>query len=127
MPLCHSVPSSHATKWWRGAAKQADIQNRIFETFRICPTEFCLNRISSRTCKTKIGSNQDSLLSQRKHVGGENTKQTNIQEYSRPLEILVQTRTYTGKDERNQMKTSIDSSVFFKVDNLLHLESSSAM
>ena len=57
-----------------------------------------------------------TLLSHRKHVGGENTKQTNIQEYSRPLEILVQTHTYTGKDERNQMKTSVDSSIFFKVD-----------
>ena len=30
VPVCHSVPASHATKWWRGAAKQADIQNRIF-------------------------------------------------------------------------------------------------
>ena len=86
--LCHNVPASHATKWWRGAAKQADIQNRIFETFRICLTEFCINRISSRTCKTKIGSNQDSLLSQRKLVGGENTKQTtfkNIQDLSKSL------------------------------------------
>ena len=67
-----------------------------------------------------------TLLSQRKHVGGENAKQANIQEYSRPLEILVQTRTY-WKDERNQMKTSVDSSIFFKEDNLLHLEPSSAM
>ena len=104
--VCHSVPASHATKWWRGAAKQADIQNRIFETFRICPTEFCLNRISSRICKTKIGSNQDSLLSQRKHVGGENTKQTNIQEYSKPLEILVQTRTYRERRKKPNINLS---------------------
>ena len=106
VPQCHNVPASHATKWWRGAAKQADIQNRIFETFRICPTEFCLNRISSRTCKTKIGSNQDSLLSQRKLVGGENTKQTNIQEYSRPLEILVQTRTHRERRKKPNINLS---------------------
>ena len=67
------------------------------------------------------------MLSQRKHVGGENTKQTNIQEYSKPLEILVQTHTYTVLDHWNQKKTSDDSSIFFKVDNLLHLEPSPAM
>ena len=86
--------------------------------------------ISSRHAKQKyiqIKTYSIHLVESKKHVGGENTKQKNIQEYSRPLEILVQTHTYTGKVERNQMKTSVDSSIFFKVDDLLHLEPSSAM
>ena len=47
-----------------------------------------------------------TLLSQRKHVGGENTKQTNIQEYSRPLEILVQTRTYRERRKKPNINLS---------------------